>query len=262
MSGTVGAAGTARASAAGCNRAYRSRPRRAPGHPHGGPGYITRRTPRRPGRGDTGLVRERTQVPMRAWLSQAVAFARSAEPRVPLSRRAIVTDIVIAAAGAGGVAARGAVQPSAGQPAAYVLDPATGQVFAQHVSPFVAVWKHAFPAILLTTVPLAVRRRFPLSAFVVHPARRAGGPAIRDGRHVPGDRVRRVLGGRLQPVPGCGAAQHAPCGPAGGRSATGTRPRRTCRRSRCAGAPGGLGLPGARRGHGSGGGASGGWPGS
>ena len=187
--------------------------RRAPGHPHGRPGYITRRTPRRPGRGDTGLVRERTQVPMRTWLSQALAFARSAEPRVPLSRRAIVTDIVIAAAAltASLLVVRSSLSVS-GHAAAYFLDPATGRVFAQHLSPFVAVGKRAFPAILLTTVPLAVRRRFPLSAFLVRPARCAGGPAIRDGRDLPGHRVRRVLGGRLQPVPWRGAAQHAPAG--------------------------------------------------
>jgi hypothetical protein len=33
---------------------------------------------------------------VRAWLSHALAFARSAEPRVPLLRRAIVTDPAIA----------------------------------------------------------------------------------------------------------------------------------------------------------------------
>src|SRR5262249_62170729 len=30
-----------------------------------------------------------------------------------------------------------------------------------------AVWAHAWPAILFTSLPLAARRRFPLSAFVV-----------------------------------------------------------------------------------------------
>ena len=36
-------------------------------------------------------------MPVRARLDQALAFVRSAEPRVPLSRRAFVTDIAIAA---------------------------------------------------------------------------------------------------------------------------------------------------------------------
>ena len=107
-------------------------------------------------------------MPVRAWLSQAVAFARSAEPRVPLSRRAIVTDIVIAAVAlaASLLVVRSSLSVS-GHAAAYFLDPATGRVFAQHVSSFVAVGKRAFPAILLTTAPLAVRRRYPLSAFLV-----------------------------------------------------------------------------------------------
>ena len=108
------------------------------------------------------------QVPMRTWLSQAVAFARSAEPRVPLPRRAIVTDIVIAAAAltASLLVVRSSLSVS-GHAAAYFLDPATGRLFAQHLSSFMALGKRAFPAILITTVPLAVRRRYPLSAFLV-----------------------------------------------------------------------------------------------
>jgi len=107
-------------------------------------------------------------VPIRTWLSQAVAFARSAEPRVPVPRRAIVTDIVIAAAAltASLLVVRSSLSVS-GHVAAYFLDPATGRVFTQHSSSFVAVGERAFPAILLTTAPLAVRRRYPLSAFLV-----------------------------------------------------------------------------------------------
>src|SRR5258705_1324736 len=91
-----------------------------PGHPHGGPGYLTRRTPRRRGRGDTGLVRERLGEPVRAWLNQALAFARSAEPRAPLSRRAILTDIAIAAVAL--VASLLAVRATyVGQPAQFAL---------------------------------------------------------------------------------------------------------------------------------------------
>jgi signal transduction histidine kinase len=107
-------------------------------------------------------------VPIRTWLSQAVAFARSAEPRIPLSRRAIVTDIVIAAAAlmASLLVVRSSLSVS-GHPAAYFFDQATGRLFAKQLAPFVALLKHAFPAILITTVPLAVRRRAPLSAFLV-----------------------------------------------------------------------------------------------
>ena len=104
---------------------------------------------------------------MRGWLRQAVAFARSAEPRVPLPRRAILTDIIIAAAAltASLLVARSSLSPS-GHVVAYVLQPRTGRLFAQQ-APFGVVLKHAAPAILLTTVPLAVRLRFPLSAFFV-----------------------------------------------------------------------------------------------
>ena len=106
-------------------------------------------------------------MPVRAWLRQAVALARSAEPRALLSRRAVLTDIIIAGAAlaASLLVAPSSLSPS-GHAAVYVLQPATGRVFAQHVTAGM-IWKHAFPAILLTTVPLAVRRRFPLSAFLV-----------------------------------------------------------------------------------------------
>jgi signal transduction histidine kinase len=105
---------------------------------------------------------------MRTWLSRAVAFARSAEPRVPLPRRAIVTDIVIAVAAltASLIVVRSSLSVS-GHAAAYFLDPATGRLSAQHLSSFMALGKRAFPAILITTAPLAARRRFPLSAFFV-----------------------------------------------------------------------------------------------
>ena len=103
---------------------------------------------------------------MRAWLSQALAFARSAEPRAPLSRRAILTDIAIAAVAL--VAALLAVRSSyAGQPAQFAVDPRTGNVLVVAVTPLQEAWKHASLAILFTSLPLAARRRFPLSAFVV-----------------------------------------------------------------------------------------------
>ena len=111
-------------------------------------------------------MRERFGVPVRAWLSQALAFARSAEPRAPLSRRAILTDIAIAAVAL--VASLLAVRATyAGQPAQFALDPRSGNVVVVGVTPLLEVWKHGLPAVLFTSLPLAARRRFPLSAFVV-----------------------------------------------------------------------------------------------
>ena len=111
-------------------------------------------------------MRERFAVPVRAWLGQAWAFARSAEPRAPLSRRAILTDIAIAAVAL--IASLLAVRSTyAGQPAQFAVDPATGNVYVAAVSSLREVWQHASLAILFTSVPLAARRRFPLSAFVV-----------------------------------------------------------------------------------------------
>jgi signal transduction histidine kinase len=105
-------------------------------------------------------------VPVRAWLSQALAFARSAEPRVPLSRRAILTDIAIAVVAL--VASLLAVRSTyAGQPTQFSIDRRTGGVAVVAVTQLLDVWEHALPAILFTSLPLAARRRFPLSAFVV-----------------------------------------------------------------------------------------------
>ena len=111
-------------------------------------------------------MKERIPEPVRTWLSQALAFARSAEPRAPLSRRAIVTDIVIAAVAL--VASLLAVRSSAsGQAVQFILDPHTGRLYPR-VASFQHAWKHgASLPILLTAVPLAVRRRFPLGAFAV-----------------------------------------------------------------------------------------------
>src|SRR5215472_18308990 len=66
------------------------------GHPPDVAAYATRPTPWHPGRGDNEQVSEDTRVPVRARLGQALAYVRRAEPRVPMSRRAVVTDILIA----------------------------------------------------------------------------------------------------------------------------------------------------------------------
>jgi signal transduction histidine kinase len=111
-------------------------------------------------------VRERFAVPVRAWLGQAWAFARSAEPRAPLSRRAVLTDIAIAAVAL--VASLLAVRATyVGQPAQYAVDPRTNAVVVVGVTQIQQVWGHALPAALFTSLPLAARRRFPLGAFVV-----------------------------------------------------------------------------------------------
>jgi hypothetical protein len=74
---------------------------------------------------------------VRAGLARAVAFARSTEPRPPVSRRAIGVDAVVAAAAT--VAAL-----AAGYPPARPLGPLL---------------------VALTTAPLALRRVLPLTAF-------------------------------------------------------------------------------------------------
>jgi signal transduction histidine kinase len=111
-------------------------------------------------------VRERFAVPVRAWLSHAWAFARSAEPRAPLSRRAILTDIAIAAVAL--VASLFAVGATyVGQPALFAVDPRTNAVVVVGVTQVQQVWGHALLAVLFTSLPLAARRRYPLGAFVV-----------------------------------------------------------------------------------------------
>jgi signal transduction histidine kinase len=106
-------------------------------------------------------VSEDTRVPVRTRLDQALAFVRASEPRVPLSRRAIATDITIAAvalAASLALVRNGDHGSLAVTPAGVVARPA--QSLAQ-------LWKHSAAAILLTSVPLAFRRRFPLAAFAV-----------------------------------------------------------------------------------------------
>ena len=103
---------------------------------------------------------------MRVWLGQVLAFARSAEPRAPLSRRAILTDIAIAVVAL--VASLLAIRATyVGQPWQFAVDPRTHSVVVVAVTQAQEVFRHAWPAILLTSLPLAARRRFPLSAFVV-----------------------------------------------------------------------------------------------
>jgi len=103
-------------------------------------------------------------VPVRARLDQALAFVRSAEPRVPLSRRAFVTDIAIAALAL--VASLILVRSDA-HGLVTVRPGPRGLAVVQSADALAQVWKHSAAAILFTSVPLAFRRRFPLAAFVV-----------------------------------------------------------------------------------------------
>jgi len=100
-------------------------------------------------------------VPVRARLDQALAFVRASEPRVSLSRRAIVTDILIAAVA---LVASLALVRSGDHGSLAVTSVG---VVARPAQSLEQVWKHSAAAIVLTSVPLAFRRRFPLAAFAV-----------------------------------------------------------------------------------------------
>jgi signal transduction histidine kinase len=111
-------------------------------------------------------VSEDARVPVRAKLDQAVAFVRAAEPRVPLSRRAVVTDVLIA--GLALVASLTLAWSGAHGGLAVAPGPGGGvTILRSAAEPLAQLWKHSAVAILFTSVPLAFRRRFPLTAFAV-----------------------------------------------------------------------------------------------
>src|SRR5579859_4221982 len=144
--------------------AYRRCRTAAAGHPRDVPGYTTRPTPRHRRRSDNEQVSDDTRVPVRARLDRALAHLRAAEPRVPLSRRAIVTDILLA----GLALAASLMLVRSGARSLLTVRPGPGGLVVVRVAaPLAQVWKHSAAAILLTSVPLAFRRRFPLSAFAV-----------------------------------------------------------------------------------------------
>jgi signal transduction histidine kinase len=87
--------------------------------------------------GDNGQVGDNTP----GWLGSAMAFARSVEPSEPLPRRAVRTDLMFA-----GLALV----------AALIAIAVTYRIHEINVL-----------AALATSAPLAIRRRFPLAAFVV-----------------------------------------------------------------------------------------------
>src|SRR5215469_11810552 len=146
--------------------AYRYWRGRACGHPHDVGGYVTRRTPWRRVRGDNEQVSEDARRPARARLSRALAFVRSAEPRMPLSRRAVLTDIAIAALV---LVVSLLIAKFSRWPGHLVLDPGTGSMIITpgRVLSIGDLVEHELVPILLLSVPLAARRRFPLTAFGV-----------------------------------------------------------------------------------------------
>src|SRR6516225_3147808 len=110
---------------------------RLAGRSRGGAASAGRAMPQGGVAGDNGLVSESRRGLARAGLAQALAFARSTEPRPAVSRRAVSIDVVLAA-----VATVAAL--AAGPPPARPLGPLL---------------------VALTAAPLALRRVFPLAAF-------------------------------------------------------------------------------------------------
>src|SRR6516162_4651409 len=110
---------------------------RLAGRSRGGAASAGRGMPRGGGAGDNELVSESRRGLVQTGLAQALAFARSTEPRSPVSRRAIGIDAALAAAAT-------VVALAAGTPPARPL----GTLL-----------------VALTTAPLALRRVFPLTTF-------------------------------------------------------------------------------------------------
>ena len=116
--------------------------------------------------GDNELVSKGKRVTLRAGLARVLAFARTAEPRAPLSRRAVLTDTAIAALVL--VVSLLMAKLSRG-PGHLVLDPGTGAliIVPGRVLSIGDVVNKELVAIVFLSVPLAARRRFPLTAFGV-----------------------------------------------------------------------------------------------
>jgi signal transduction histidine kinase len=88
--------------------------------------------------GDNGLMSEAAALATPSKPSQLLAFARSAEPRAVLSTRAIINDILFAAL-----------------------------VTTASLAAVTFTFHDGVPAALATSVPLAARRRFPLTVFLL-----------------------------------------------------------------------------------------------
>ena len=81
---------------------------------------------------------EFTAVAVPSKASQLLAFARSAEPRTVLPRRAVISDVLFA-----------------------------GLVLAAALAAAIISYHDGIPAAIVTSVPLVARRRFPLAAFLL-----------------------------------------------------------------------------------------------
>ena len=88
--------------------------------------------------GHNGLMSEAAAVTAPSKPRQLLAFARSTEPRAVLSRRSIINDVLFAAV-----------------------------LAAASLAAVIPTYHHGIPAALATSVPLAARRRFPLTVFVI-----------------------------------------------------------------------------------------------
>ena len=116
--------------------------------------------------GDNELVSESRRGLVQTSLARALTFARTAEPRAPLPRRAVLTDTAIAALV---LVVSLFVAKLSRWPGQLMLDPRTGVVHATpgQVLSIGDLVRHELVAMVLLSVPLAARRRFPLTAFGV-----------------------------------------------------------------------------------------------
>jgi signal transduction histidine kinase len=110
---------------------------------------------------DNEIVSESKRV-----LVRALAFARSAEPRASLSRCAVLADTVVAAVV---LAVSLFLAKLSRWPGHLVVNPRTGvlTIMPGQVLSVGDLVKHELVAIVLLSVPLAARRRFPLTGFGV-----------------------------------------------------------------------------------------------
>jgi len=107
-------------------------------HPSEVGAYTTLRTPAAAELDHNGLMSEAADGTAPGKLQQLLAFARAAQPRAVLPRRSVINDILFAA---------------------LMLATSLTVEFISYRSGVIAA--------LVTSVPLAVRRRFPLSAFLI-----------------------------------------------------------------------------------------------
>jgi signal transduction histidine kinase len=149
---------------------YRARRSSAPGHPLDVADYIGWLTPLAARRSHNGQVSEETPPAARGLLRQGLAALRWAEPVSRPSRRALITDSGLAVAVLALSVAAAAVSYSAGHLRQVVVNPLTGQVFMSLQTSGATIagiaWQ-AVAAAVLTSVPLAFRRLYPLGSFLV-----------------------------------------------------------------------------------------------